>query len=269
MSYCKPGLTLILSAAFVGAFGVASAEPQRVQSLGYDAQTVWRLTVAPDRALQIIPPEDETLGQVVIGSGVGWEIEVDAGVIFVRAAAEAAATNLLWITDGPHGRRSYRADLVIGRPSAGLYEVRFKSDPSPMAEAEEAQALSEKLEIERRLAQAPFLGARNLQYEAVGDLQLKPLEVFDNGRFTVLHFADTQSFPSLYRVAGDGTEQLLRYDVRGAQMIIPGVHAELRLRKGQSHLRLINQAFAPASTVDRAPTPRPDVLRDLRDGGGP
>lgn len=267
MSHRKLSLTLILSAAFAGVFGVASAEPQRVQSLVHDAQTVWRLTVAPDRALQIIPPEDETLGQVVIGSGAGWEIEVDAGVIFVRAAADAAATNLLWITHGPHGRRSYRADLAVGRPSAGLYEVRFKSDPAPIAEAEEAQTLREKLEIDRRLAQAPFLGARNLQYEAVGDPQLKPLEVFDNGRFTVLHFADAQSFPSLYRVADDGTEQLLRYDVRGAQMVIPGVHAELRLRKGQSQLRLINQAFAPAATVGPASDPKSDVSRVLRDGG--
>lgn len=244
---------------------MASTGPSQAQvaTYAYDPVAVWSLKIRPGFVLQILLPDGERFLQVAMGEATGWEARVEGDILFLRASAQAQATNLVWVSQAGDDRRTYRVELRATASAAALHEVRFEA-PEPLAgEAGEQARIDRVRAINEALARAPFEGRRNLAYEAGGDGALAPLEVFDNGRFTVLRFAAGQPLPAFYAVAPDGSEQLVRFDVRGAYVVIHGVEPQLRLRRGAASLCLFNTAFDRAGGAF-AETPVAEALERVR-----
>jgi type IV secretion system protein VirB9 len=128
--------------------------------------------------------------------------------------------------------------------------------------AASATALEERL-VGLELQAGAIEGRRNLAYSVQGDARLQPSEVTDNGRFTVLRFPGAQPIPAIFEVAGDGSERLVPYDVRGEFVVIHGVTAGLRLRHGGSVLCIFNDAFDPRGVSTGTGTASPVVDRTV------
>ena len=74
--------------------------------------------------------------------------------------------------------------------------------------ATQARAKNDAADPDRR-HQAPPAVVRNVRYVAMGDLQIGPTEIFDDGNTTELHFPGNMRLPTLYTVAPDGAEAVV------------------------------------------------------------
>ena len=99
------------------------------------------------------------------------------------------------------------------RPPRMCYTIRFQypADDAAAAAAKwramQARAKNDAAEI--ALHQAPPAVVRNVRYVAMGDLQIGPTEIFDDGNTTELHFPGNMRLPTIYTVAPDGAEAVV------------------------------------------------------------
>jgi len=77
-----------------------------------------------------------------------------------------------------------------------------------------------------------------------GDRAVGPLQVFDNGRDTWLHFTAEQALPAIFGVR-DGEEYLLSYRRLGPYVHITGLWPHLVLRGGALTAHAEYQSNAP------------------------
>jgi type IV secretion system protein VirB9 len=85
-------------------------------------------------------------------------------------------------------------------------------------------------------------GRRNLKYSVQGSSAIQPTEITDNGQFTALRFPNQRELPAFFSVNPDGIESIVPFDVRDEFVVIHGVFAQLRLRRGNVVLCVFNEA---------------------------
>ncbi len=242
-------LALILA---LSAVDPAPPVDPRVQTIEHHQDAVTPLRGRLRTALQVVFAEAEVIQQVALGDAVAWEAAPDGNVLFLKPRERHGPTNLIVTTDGPYGRRHYLFELAIAperdRERTPL-QVRFvyPQDEARRHEAaidqavEQAQAALVDLTLQGAVFDAP----RNLNWTYQGAVALKPLEVFNTARFTLLRFADGQSLPAIFAVTDGGDESLVAYDVRGDLVVVHAAPQALRLRRGDAVLCLWNEATAP------------------------
>lgn len=91
--------------------------------------------------------------------------------------------------------------------------------------------------------------AYDFNWRLSGERAVAPLQVFDDGRRTWLHFAPGQPLPAIFAV-GRGGERPVPYQRRDPYVVIDGVWPALIMRGGSLRAMARRQAGAP---VDEAP----------------
>lgn len=102
------------------------------------------------------------------------------------------------------------------------------------ADSEAQKALDRR---ERQLAEAKKKAAidpdqqsyKNFKYLAAGEGDLRPLEMFDNGRFTFIKFQDHIQLPAVFRVR-NGKESLVNSSMKDGWMVIQNLSNEWKVR---------------------------------------
>lgn len=236
----------------------------RIRDIPYAPDEVVRITGAFRTATQIVFSPDETILHAAIGDSVAWEVAAEGSILFLKPREQAAATNLLVVTERAGRTRHYAFELSARERSDRTpiaYQIRFRypeDERLAAAAALDAQArVAEAEVIGLELQHGTLMGPRNLAWTAQGDVDLQPSEVTDNGRFTVMRFPGQQAIPALFEVGDDGSERLIPYDVRGEFVVIHGVPRALRLRRGNAILCLFNEAWSPAQAQTHTGTASP------------
>ena len=67
-------------------------------------------------------------------------------------------------------------------------------------------------------------------YRLRGDRAVRPLSVRDNGRKTVIEYADGQALPAVFAIGPSGDEEVVDGYMRGGFFVIDRVHEELVFR---------------------------------------
>ena len=251
----------------------------RVRSTDYDPSQVVRIAGAWRTASQILFAPDETITHVALGDASGWDVVADGGVLFLKPRAAHGVSDMIVTTRRPGGvTRSYAFELSSGPQGAkgaahALFVLRFRYPEDLKAAAQaaiEAQqnALSDQI-MQLSLEAGSTGGPHNLDYEVQGPAELEPSQITDNGRFTVLRFAGAQPIPAIYQVEPDGSERLAAFDVRGEFVVIHGVAAGFRLRRGNQVLCIYNKHLAEPGAANTSNTAAPDVERLDLGGAGP
>lgn len=102
------------------------------------------------------------------------------------------------------------------------------------ADSEAQKALDRR---ERQLAEAKKKAAidpdqqsyKNFKYLAAGEGDLRPLEMFDNGRFTFIKFQEHIQLPAVFRVR-NGKESLVNSSMKDGWMVIQNLSNEWKVR---------------------------------------
>jgi type IV secretion system protein VirB9 len=155
------------------------------------------------------------------------------------------------------------------RPPRMCYTIRFQypADDAAAAAAKwramQARAKNDAAEI--ALHQAPPAVVRNVRYVAMGDLQIGPTEIFDDGNTTELHFPGNMRLPTIYTVAPDGAEAVVGGVTTEDNGVVKvhGTMPVVRLRDGGLVLCIFNLAYNAVGTGPGTGTTNPDIRRTV------
>lgn len=155
-----------------------------------------------------------------IGDSKAWGLDVKGNNIFLKPTAPKPDTNLIITTNKG---RTYSFQLVTSRYP--YYIVKISYDKPKTAN-----------DFKRNLPCSD--GNMDFRWAKMGDENLAPKFMWDDGRFTCMKFTDNAELPVVYQVSPDGVESLVNYNVNKDTVIVHSVSKEFRLRLGKQVLGL-------------------------------
>lgn len=183
-----------------------------VATLGYVPDVVTNLLGKVGFALDIELEPGERVVNVASGNLAAIEIGAEANHVLIKPRRAVAQTNLVVITDRRTYRYTYRTD--DGQPTApATVAIRYQF-PNPPKQSDAAPSV------------------RFTDYWYCGTLALRPDAAYDDGVRTYLRFASHSELPVLYRLASDGSEELVNSHVEGDWLVVHEAGSRLLLRKG-------------------------------------
>ncbi len=99
-----------------------------------------------------------------------------------------------------------------------------------------------------------------------GDLDLAPVNAWDDGEFTYFKFPGNRDLPAIYLVDPDGNESIVNRHSAGDSSDVIAMHKVAQrwaLRLGNRALAIWNDAYDPAGRRNTSRTASPDVNRVL------
>ena len=188
----------------------------------------------------------EDIQKGVLGT---WEVQKDGGRVFVRPLADGKRTTMIVVTAKG---RTYVVDMASAAATSKEFDQRVSRvvvkhappPPPPMPVFTLPQPTA---------AQAPEppppARLRNQEYslEVVElDADIRPVEVFDDGRFTYFRFPGNVPVPAIYKsVPGTTEEWLVNSHREGDYIVLHGVGKLWNLRLEGSMVGIFNDAFDP------------------------
>jgi type IV secretion system protein VirB9 len=260
--------TIILSLALLGLASVAKAQPTgdaqdmgkprdpRIRVIDYDPDQVYAITGHTGYQMTIEFEPDEKIETVGIGDSSGWQVTPNgnATLLFLKPMAVSAVTNMALVTN----KRRYNLELSSRsgakvNSDSVIYVLRFRVPaPPPVVEAVEDNRISQLPEEQWN---------RNYRFE--GSKELVPEEIFDDGVYTYIRFADTLETPAIFSVSGAEDENLVNSNLRGKYIMIDRVTGQIVLRHGKLLTRLYNESYVTPEPGPNAPKPRKRKKRGL------
>lgn len=264
---------IILALAMLALEGAASAQPSTVEGPGFETAPAFAKVIDPRiRVIDYDPNQifsivghtgyqmtiefepDEKVETVGIGDSSGWQVTPsgNASLLFLKPMAVVPVTNMTLVTN----KRRYNLELSsrsgakVNRESV-TYVLRFRL-PAPAALSANSG--------EARISPIPK-EFWNHNYRFEGSKQLVPEEMFDDGRYTFIRFAENVETPAIFAVSGAEDENLVNSNLRGKYVMIDRVAGQIVLRQGKLVTRLFNEAFATTEPGPNAPKPRPRKKR--------
>jgi type IV secretion system protein VirB9 len=184
----------------------------------------------------------EDLQKGLIG---GWEVTRVGPRVFVRPLAEGKRTTMIVVTAKG---RTYVVDMQSAAPTAKDFDrrvsrviVRHPAPPPPVLVAGAPVA------PEPPPPPPPSLRNDTYSMEVVAlDADIRPAEVFDDGRFTYFRFPGNTPVPAIYKSVPSTTEEWLVNSHReGDFIVLHGVGKLWNLRLEGSMVGVFNDAFDP------------------------
>jgi type IV secretion system protein VirB9 len=235
----------------------------RIRVIDYDPDQIYSVTGHTGYQMTIEFEPDEKIETVGIGDSSGWQVTPNgnATLLFLKPMGVVPDTNMALVTN----KRRYNLELSSRNgarvnKAAITHVLRFRLPAPP-------PALTNAAPEENRISQTPEeLWNRNYRFE--GSMELVPEEIFDDGRYTFIRFAENLETPAIFAVSGAEDENLVNSNLRGKYVMIDRVSGQIVLRHGKLVTRLFNEAYAIPEPGPDAPKPRPRKKRGFLGLGG-
>ncbi len=238
----------------------------RVKNVAYDGNDVVKLLGRYGYSTVIEFAPGETIDDIALGDTLAWEVAPSRNNLFVKPREDSASTNMTVVTDKHIYHFMLQALAHRSKaPADAFFAVRFTYP------AEESAKRAAALDADR--AKLVLNGAlpkpSNYNYWSCGDLQLRPTEAFDDGRFTYLRFPGAQEVPAVFVINSDNTESLVNGQMRGDLYVVFAVARKFILRKGNSASCVENRSFNWYGVGTPNGTTSPKVERTIKAASKP
>ncbi len=232
---------------------------ERIRHVIYDPDGVVTIEAVVGVATHIVLEQGETYLTHAFGDSKAWDFAVKANHCFLKAVATDADSNLTIVTD----RRSYHFSLRLSTATGATptFELVFQY---PDRDSRRKREDGARRAVEEGFARRS--GSANLDYTMSGDLDLAPMNAWDDGEFTYFKFPGNRDLPAIYLVDPDGNESIVNRHGTGESSEIIVVHRVAQrwvLRLGTRALAIWNEAYDPAGRRNTSRTVSPDVSRVL------
>jgi type IV secretion system protein VirB9 len=259
-----------ISSAYAEITPAPGARDWRMRTVAYDPGNVVVIVGAEGRSTSIQLGEE--VGPFALGDEKSWTVSTVGNSVFLSPNHDARNTNMQVVTKRPDGTtRVYQFDLVAtADPAKAMAGVNFAYPEDVRLErlkaAQAAQQERQSQVAEDRLSVDAFMGTRNWKFAAMGDREIEPAEVSDNGRQTAFQFPGTQRFPAIYAgKCGPHNETVATGEVKdGGLIIVHSTSQDFCLRSGQRVLEIRNVGYDPLGVDPRTGTSSPEVTRVVR-----
>mgnify|MGYP001975013502 CR=1 FL=1 len=244
-------LTALACLATMLASPALAQDPRLVERL-YDPDEVVVIQGKTKVQATIEFGDGESIENVAIGDSSAWQVTPNqrANLLFVKPLQPSAQTNMTVVTN----RHTYLFDLVASPRAKPLYVLRFTYPEPPPEEAELAEGPeSEANAIELAAATDPLAvidpAMLNFKWQAEGEAELQPDEVYDDGRSTYLRWNEDRPVPAILIENYEGEEGPVNSTVRGDTVIVDGVPKQIILRSGREKATLVNNGPVRATAA--------------------
>lgn len=235
---------------------VSKPRDPRIRVIDYEPDQVYSITGHTGYQMTIEFEPDEKIETVGIGDSSGWQVTPNgnATLLFLKPMMVNAVTNMALVTN----KRRYNLELS-SRSGAKVnsenitYVLRFRLPAPPTVNV----ALQDN-----RISLVPD-AQWNRNYRFEGSKELVPEEMFDDGVYTFIRFADSLETPAIFAVSGAEDENLVNSNIRDKYIVIDRVAEQIVLRQGKLVIRLFNEAYVSPEPGPNAPKPRPRKKRGL------
>ena len=246
-----------------GATARPAPRDSRIRVVTYSASRIYRLHGYAGYQIDVQFAPGEHFVGAGVGDAKGVTLASAANHLFIKPRTAHVATNLTVLTN----RRTYLFDYTAspGPPAHGdpdvTYSLRFKY---PLTAVRAGTAARRRARIARDLRAAERDAPRNYDYWYCGAPSLKPRAVWDDGVETYLVFGPRAELPAVFVRNADGSESLVNFDMRGADMVIQRVARRFVLRRGKLTGCIVNRGFSGSGRRLTSGTLSPDVWRLTR-----
>lgn len=231
----------------------------RIRSLTYNENEVYRVTANYGYMVNIEFGADENIETVSAGDTISWQFVPAGRRLFVKPVMNDAQTNLTVITS----KRVYTFDLTAKNPEKDAkwkltYLVRFIYPGQDYLQvggatrsgggATPALPAARTTGTNKARTAADF----NFQYKIVAGKngeEISPTFVFDDGEFTFFQFGDKRKkeLPAIFLVDGENNESVVNYRVEGKYMVVERLGSRYTLRSGEGVVCVTNILNPPKS----------------------
>jgi P-type conjugative transfer protein VirB9 len=221
----------------------------RVQHVKYAENKVLQIAAITNQPLYIQFKEGEPLEDVAGGTIAGWDVHKKGSRLYIRALETAARATLI-VTSSQH---SYVLDLRTVKATPGNFahmtsKIIFDYGAPPAIAAPSAElAAAAAPKPAPAPAPPPASGFRNANYsmQIVSETaDIRPREVYDDGRFTWFKFPSNVEIPAIYRSQPDSREEVLvNSHMEGDYVVMHATAALWNLRLAGSMVGVFNENY--------------------------
>lgn len=233
----------------------------RVRHVKYNPQDVVQIETVIGIATHIVLEKGEQYITHAFGDSKAWAFTNERNHYFIKPKEYDADTNLTIVTD----RRTYyfRLHYYESRDVLAMYGIIFLYSDSDTKQMEE---LARKLAVEQGL-NTKNLGY-NLAYTMSGDIDIAPVNVWDNNEFTYFKFPGNRDIPGIYMVDAEGKESIVNRNVIGDAndiVVVHKVNHKWILRLGNRALAIFNDNYDSKGTGNITGTVSPNIKRIIKE----
>ncbi|HWW22072.1 MAG TPA: TrbG/VirB9 family P-type conjugative transfer protein [Steroidobacteraceae bacterium] len=240
------------------------AVDSRLRSVPYSADEVYRLHGVAGYQIDLEFDPDERFVGIGSGDVEGLAFEAQGNHLFIKPRAINVRTNLTVLTT----RRTYHFEYYSSPARTEIdsqdliYALRFVY-PKPESVPATAGAA-----IDASLSQASPRHEHNTDYWYCGPGVLQPIEAWDDGVHTHLHFSSRIELPALFVRNDDGSESLLNFNVEHDEVVIHRIARRFTVRRGALAGCILNRGFSGTGDALDTGTVSPEVERVIRSSAG-
>ena len=239
----------------------------RIKTMIYKPDSVHKYTGFFGIVTHITLEEGEAVERLILGDASGWEIQTFGNRLFFKPKTTKSSvinTNAVMMTNSANGGRIYHFELTAEKPD-GLDDTRVALetkfvypyqhkmtagyqdledlDDSPSSNNAPEAIDAEIAKIFKLFDSIIEASKVNTDYALLGEERIEPIQVMDDGTFTVMKFrkGGLNELPVAMAVSSDGSESIVNFRVRGEYMIIEQVAARFTLRSGNDKVCVFNR----------------------------
>lgn len=234
----------------------ASTYDPRIRRITYNPWDVIQIEAVVGIATHLVVEAGEEYLTHAFGDAAAWTFAYQLNHYFIKPIAEDASTNLTIITN----KRTYylRLHYNPSQDAKAMYGVKFVYPETNW------QVKQDSL-VEQRF-NTP-VASYNLSYTMSGDLDLAPVNVWDNHQFTYFKFASQADLPGIYYVDTEGGESIVNRHTAGEAnniIVVHKVSPRWVLRLGHRALAIYNEAYSRQGVDHRSGTAVENVKRAIK-----
>lgn len=216
-----------------GSAGAAMFDQQdlsgRIEQIDYSDNQVIKIGGITDQPFLIEFRDDERIEDVAGGTIAGWDVHKKGHRLFIRAREKSKYTTLL-VTTRKH---SYVFDLIPKASTPANFEQRRSKIVFSYPPAADTAAAPPQY--------------RNDDYSmqiVSEESDIRPREVYDDGRFTWFRFPKNMEVPVIYKsVPGTKDEMLVNYHMENDYVVMHSTAPLWNLRLAQSMVGVFNDSY--------------------------
>ena len=241
-------------------WATSSARPlgveRRIKIINYMPNTVFKFTGHYLFQSIIEFALDEEIQSISMGTSAAWQMVPTGNRIFIKPIEDDATTNMTVITNKRMYFFEMHAEEAEGVSDANIsFIVKFLyPEDSSFNSIKQVQSSSGPDLTKPELY--------NFSYTVSGaSVNIEPLQVFDDGRFTYMKFHDVNAeIPAIFGVDKQGNESLVNFRVRYGYVVVEKVGAKFTLRHGKDVICVFNEVYDDFLQNGRKKLPQPATI---------
>jgi type IV secretion system protein VirB9 len=229
----------VLTLSHINAEAVQYSKPiainPHIRIINYSPNEVHAYTGFYNYVASILFEDGEKIVTIAIGDPTAWQITPSGNRLFIKPLQNDPETNALIITNKRVYHFSLDAREATGMDDEDLvFETRFAYPQINFSYTESSDSYIPDINEDSNL---------NFNYLLSGHEDIKPIRIFDDGRFTYMQFPETNvELPAVFDVDSTGREAVVNIRTVGKYLVIEKVGSLFTLRSDKEHVCVFNKS---------------------------